>query len=829
VAFAEQAQLAARLTLKDDFSPKIGNAQRGLSKLDASVGKTTGSLQRAHAGISKTTAAIAVGVGGAIGAVGLALKSSIGAAGDFESQLNTINTVAHVSQTDLKGIGDGLRQVARDSGKSLDELTAGYYDLVSAGIKPGAEAMKVLTAANTLAIGGLASTGETIDLLTTAINSYGVGTDQAAHITDVFAGAIAAGKTTAADLASSFAQVGPLAASAGISIEELGAAYGTMTASGVQTAQVTTDIRAAIIAVQRPTTAMAKLAKDLGINFEDIAKKKGLAVAMQTARDAAEKAHVPLIKVLGSVEAQGYALGVTGDKAAAYGKNLTAAQKDVGTAAAQAAERQKGFNYQMDRLRALAKDAGITIGSALLPKITPLIAKFNEFLTNNPQRIEEFATKIAGGLREDRRARSRASTSTRSRVGSQITGRAMQTIVSAFLALPPDVQKIAVAALAANKLSGGLVTSGIGSLLKLGLGGLKTITAGSVTVVGAKVGGAGVGGAATGAAGAATGTAGKVGSFLGKVAIVGEVIGLVAAVEGVRESIGAGNSALASGIHDQTTAFIASKPNNAALQSSLAGIDKGIADIQSNPLNVLVQGDALEQLKAMRADVANQLANNKVPTLGEHANDRTVAAVNKANATIGRGITEGHRDTDKLDGSVRRTPTEIAAAKRATVAATNAASASARANAARINAGIHSSSAANVGANHHLAAVTSNGLAHLSAEVNHTTSATKAASASARANAALVRAGIHTTGAATVAATHALSSNTGRGLAHLSGEVNRLPPRLARAIPKPKAPIVRLTVNQRISLKAVVSARSQHDVLVTASRYGAVYGSGNAL
>jgi hypothetical protein len=292
------------------------------------------------------------------------------------------------------------------------------------------------------------------------------------------------------------------------------------------------------------------------------------------------------------------------------------------------------------------------------------------------------------------------------------------------------------------------------------LGGLKTITAGSVTVVGAKVGGAGVGGAA-GAAGAATGTAGKLGSVLGKVAIVGEVIGLVAAVEGVRESIGAGNSALATEVHDQTKTFLASKPNNAALESSLAGIDKGIADIQSNPLNVLVQGDALDQLKAMRADVANQLANNKVPTLGEHANDRTVAAVNRANATIGRGIIAGHRDTDKLDGSVRRTPLEIAAAKRATITAVHAASASARANAARINAGIHSSSAANVGANHHLAAVTSNGLAHLSAEVNHTTSATKAASASARANAALIRAGIHSTGAATVSATHALPRTPG--------------------------------------------------------------------
>jgi hypothetical protein len=472
------------------------------------------------------------------------------------------------------------------------------------------------------------------------------------------------------------------------------------------------------------------------------------------------------------------------------------------------------------RLVTVVASKGIPVFEKLVDKVLPLMEKGINLVTDALDKAggpggSSFFTKL-GDIPFDSIAG-----------GMKITAQATKTLVDAFLALPPDVQKIAVAALAANKLSGGLVTSGIGSLLKLGLGGLKTITAGSVTVVGAKVGGAGVGGVA-GAAGAATGTAGKIGSVLGKVAIVGEVIGLVAAVEGVRESIGAGNSALATEVHDQTKTFLASKPNNAALESSLAGIDKGIADIQSNPLNVLVQGDALEQLKAMRADVANQLANNKVPTLGEHANDRTVAAVNRANATIGRGIIAGHRDTDKLDGSVRRTPLEIAAAKRATITAVHAASASAKANAALIKAGIHSTGAATVAATNALKANTARGLAHLGAEVGRTTSATKAASASARANAALVRAGIHSTGAATVSATHALSSNTGRGLAHLSGEVNRLPPRLARAIPKPKAPIVRLTVNQRISLKAVVSARSQHDVLVTASRYGAVYGSGNA-
>jgi hypothetical protein len=83
--------------------------------------------------------------------------------------------------------------------------------------------------------------------------------------------------------------------------------------------------------------------------------------------------------------------------------------------------------------------------------------------------------------------------------GLKITADATKGVVNAFLALPPDLQKIAIAALAANKLTGGLVTSGIkdvvGGLAGIVLGSLKTINAGNVTVVGANVtGGGGPGG-----------------------------------------------------------------------------------------------------------------------------------------------------------------------------------------------------------------------------------------------------------------------------------------------------------------------------------------------
>jgi hypothetical protein len=55
-------------------------------------------------------------------------------AGDFEAGMNTINTVALKSPAILKAAGDGIRQIARDTGQSIDDLQQGEYDLVSAGI-----------------------------------------------------------------------------------------------------------------------------------------------------------------------------------------------------------------------------------------------------------------------------------------------------------------------------------------------------------------------------------------------------------------------------------------------------------------------------------------------------------------------------------------------------------------------------------------------------------------------------------------------------------------------------------------------------------------------
>lgn len=182
-----------------------------------------------------------------------------------------------------------------------------------------------------------------------------------------------------------------------------------------------------------------------------------------------------------------------------------------------------------------------------------------------------------------------------------ITGGVLKEAVSLFTSLPPDIQKLAIGALAVNKLTGGAASNVIGSLLQLGLSSLKTITAGQVTVIGASVTGAG---GAAGAAGAAGGGA------LRSLATVGSVViaaASIAELVHVFQEQNANSTAQAQAIQDGLDASITGK-TMPQLQTALAGVNEGISKIQSNPLLTLVQGDALKTLQNMQQQLSDTIA-----------------------------------------------------------------------------------------------------------------------------------------------------------------------------------------------------------------------------
>lgn len=357
-----------RLLVDEKELQRAVTASSGPAALAATqAGQTVGS--RFTNAISKVAVPAAALVGGTI-------ARSIGKATDFDEQLRVINTVAKVSDETLKGIGESILDVSRETGKATDDLTAGFYDLVSAGV-PAEKAIAVLKTSAVLATGALGTTGEAVDLLTSALNAYGLEADQATRVSDIFAQSVADGKVTVAELGGTISNIAPIASAAGISLEEVAAGFAVMTAKGTPAAQAATQMRAAISALLTPNETLNKLQTKTGQTWADLAKEKGLSVALEELRVATNGNDEAFAKALGSTEAYQFALQATGENAASFAAEqdkITTAADEGGVAMGQYEEVMKSAGAQGRKLTAQLSAAAIEIGGPFVSSLGAVLS-----------------------------------------------------------------------------------------------------------------------------------------------------------------------------------------------------------------------------------------------------------------------------------------------------------------------------------------------------------------------------------------------------------------------------------------------------------------------
>jgi hypothetical protein len=386
--------------------------------LTSSLAKSEAEL-KAFAATAKTqstaahSAMLGVGIAGAAVAAGAALigGASIKAAADFQESMAIINTIAQQTPEELDKTGNAIRRLAIETGTGLPEMTSAFYDLLSAGIATS-DAMTVLKLSTTLSIGGLATVGETVDLLTGAINGYGLTMAGAAVATDQFALAVQDGKVKASEISATFSTVAPIAHATGIGIDEISASYAVLTAQNVPAAEAMTQMQRAILELLKPSKGLIELQEKTGINFAKLAADKGLVFALQTIRTSAEDLGIAFdSKLFPRVEGLNFALETTGPNFKRYNDELLKMQSltpptgggggarqfaDVvapaGPALTQAQERMGTFDRQMKTLGVTINDIAITIGTALLPvlqkimtAILPVVNTVAKWVQENPE------------------------------------------------------------------------------------------------------------------------------------------------------------------------------------------------------------------------------------------------------------------------------------------------------------------------------------------------------------------------------------------------------------------------------------------------------------
>ena len=230
-------------------------------------------------------------------------------------------------------------------------LLEASYDVASAGFGETAELIDVLKASQLGATGGFSDLATVTDATTSVLNAYGLESDKAAKIVDGFVQTQNDGKIIVQQYAQQIGRLAPIAAGAGVSIDELNAAISSVTATGVPVESTFAGLRQVIASIQKPTGEAAKAAKKLGIDFSAAAlSSKGLGGVLQEIVEKGGASEETLALLFGSVEARTAVLPLLNDQLVSFNKNLENQANAQNTAAQAAFTASNTIQGQLTRL-----------------------------------------------------------------------------------------------------------------------------------------------------------------------------------------------------------------------------------------------------------------------------------------------------------------------------------------------------------------------------------------------------------------------------------------------------------------------------------------------
>ncbi|MDF1547103.1 MAG: phage tail tape measure protein [Bacteroidales bacterium] len=383
--------------LMDQHRVKQGLIAQGWQKITSSIKQVAiGNI------ISNAFTSIAASVQGAFAKITTATS-------DFEGGMTNVFTLLDDNSFNKFGesLKSGSKQVA-ELGFNMNDTNKALFDAISAGIDAG-DSIEYLNEVAILAKGGVTSLGTAVDGNTTILNAYNLATSEAGNVNAAFFSAQKEGKTTVDELASSIGKAAPIAASLGISYQELLSATAALTKKGIATKESMTYLKAAFSNLMKPSTEAEKILRKFGVpvGATEI-KAAGLTEVLTRLNEVIKENPDEIAKAIPSVEALTAVQALSGAGLEEYQRILQNVQTDIGDNSSLQKAYQKqmeSFPNVMAQAREKLNNFAITIGEKLAPvikEIVPIISGWTkkvieliDWVVKNGDAIKTFITWIA--------------------------------------------------------------------------------------------------------------------------------------------------------------------------------------------------------------------------------------------------------------------------------------------------------------------------------------------------------------------------------------------------------------------------------------------------
>ena len=293
-----------------------------------------------------------------------AAKSSYDFEKEFRKNMLEVATISTQVTDDMTGFMNQVMSITQEIPIKAPEAAKALYSIISAG-HDGADGMKILEVSAKAAVGGLTETETAADAITTILNAYKMSAEEAGTVSDQLFTTVRLGKTTFGELGASMAQVAPIAAAYGISIDQVLGAVASLTKQGTPTAQAMTQIRAAI----QGTAGELGDATFQGRTFQE---------ALQLINEKAGGSASKMKEMLGTDEGLAATLALTGKNALSAANDLGELQSSLGATEAAFEKMADEADNQTTLLSNNIQAALRPMGEAVLQEVSEIAKSFNK-------------------------------------------------------------------------------------------------------------------------------------------------------------------------------------------------------------------------------------------------------------------------------------------------------------------------------------------------------------------------------------------------------------------------------------------------------------------
>jgi len=198
---------------------------------------------------------------------------------DFDAQMRNIQSISKQSDESLGVLSDRFITMSTDLTKTRDSaenLAKGFYQIQSSGFA-GEDAMTILEVSTKAASAGLTDTETAAKAILSVLNAYGLEASEAAHVSDVLFKSVDVGVFSFGEISGAIGDTLGAAAAAKIPIEDLGAAFATMTKAGINVNESATSINQLMLSFIKPTDSAKDAAQAMGVELSlNALQTKGL-------------------------------------------------------------------------------------------------------------------------------------------------------------------------------------------------------------------------------------------------------------------------------------------------------------------------------------------------------------------------------------------------------------------------------------------------------------------------------------------------------------------------------------------------------------------------